>query len=122
MDNRKWMTVFRILALLLMLVIPVLAAEQVSAQADLDLLDGELSDADKDKLGNAMKPIVKIVWLLKFIGPIVAVVVLIVGGVTLIWVNKSEQVRADIKDKATRVIGGLMIIFGAPWLISILFG
>ena len=94
------------------------AIQVVSA---LDFDDGP-SHSDKLKFDQILKPVLKIYNLIKHLASAIAVIVLLIAGVTYIVSGSDPGKRDKAKSMAMYVIVGLVVIWAAPLIVDFIVG
>ena len=103
----------KILLLLLILSIPAVFAVD---------FDQDLSDEDKQTFDNILEPVMKIYNFIKYAASVLAVVFLVIAGVTFIMAGNDQAKREQAKTMATHIVIGLIIIWVAPLIVGYLVG
>ncbi len=103
----------KILLLLLILSIPAVFAVD---------FDQDLSDEDKQTFDNILEPVMKIYNFIKYAASVLAVVFLVIAGVTFIMAGNDQAKREQAKTMATYIVIGLIIIWVAPLIVGYLVG
>ena len=103
----------KILLLLLILSIPAVFAVD---------FDQDLSEEDKQTFDNILEPVMKIYNFIKYSASVLAVVFLVIAGVTFIMAGNDQAKREQAKTMATYIVIGLIIIWVAPLIVGYLVG
>jgi len=102
----------KMLLILFLLIIPYVLADSAS-------LNTTLSQEDKSKFDEILKPIFKIYNFIKYISTIVAAVFLLYAGIAYMTSGSDPKKRDQAKNIGGYVIIGLIIIWATPMIISL---
>ena len=81
-----------------------------------------ISEDDKQTFDQILTPVLKIYSLIKYISTAVAVIVLLIAGITYMTAGADPKKRDTAKHMATYVIVGLVVIWAAPLVVSFVTG
>lgn len=98
----------------LMLFVFSLGLQIVSA---VDFNNG-ISYSDKQKFDSILEPVLRIYNLIKYTASAIAVLVLVMAGVTYITSGSDPGKREKAKNMAMYVIIGLVVIWAAPLIVD----
>ncbi|HLC73885.1 MAG TPA: pilin [Candidatus Nanoarchaeia archaeon] len=90
------------------------------ALAESAPIDDEISPEDKAKFDQILEPIFKIYNFIKYIASVVAAIFLLYSGITYMTSGSDPKKRDQAKSTAAYVIIGLIIIWAAPLIVSLL--
>lgn len=82
----------------------------------------EPSASDKAKFDQILEPVLRIYNLIKYTATVIAVVVLLMAGVTYITSGSDPGKREKAKNMAMYVIIGLVVIWAAPLIVNFIVG
>ena len=84
-----------------------------------DITSGIMGEAKKANTGKVQELGGKIVGVIQAIGTVVAIVMLLVVGIT--YMTKSPEGKAEYKKSMGNYIVGALLIFGATTVVSLLY-
>lgn len=84
--------------------------------------DDDISSSDRAKFDEILEPVMKIYNLIKYIASAIAVIVLLIAGVTYIVSGSDPGKREKAKNMAMYVIVGLVVIWAAPLVVNFIVG
>ena len=82
----------------------------------------DISEEDKEKYDQVLEPITKIYNFVKYAATVIASLFLVFAGVTFITAGSDMNKRESAKTMATYVLVGLIVIWAAPYVVSIVSG
>ena len=83
-------------------------------------LDTDISSEDKAQFDEILTPVQKIYNFVKYISTVVAALYFVYAGIVYITSSNSPQKREQAKTTAGYVVIGLIVIWAAPFVISLL--
>lgn len=98
------------LLLLLLLLVPV------AFSAD------EISDEDKAKFDKILEPVTKIYNFVKYAATVIGSLFLVFSGFTFVTAGNDQHKRESAKTMAGYIVVGLIVIWIAPFLVSLVMG
>jgi len=108
----------RLVTYFLLFITPLATATTVRAEvADLDT---EVSDEDKAKFDEILEPVMKIYNLIKYAASVIAVIALLFAGINYMFSGNDIRKRDISKNMAAYVLVGLIVIWGAPFIVNLL--
>ena len=102
----------------LVLMASLMVAPLISAVS----FDDDISSSDQATFDQILEPVMKIYNLVKYSASVLAVVVLLFAGVTYMTAGGDPGKREKAKNMAMYVIIGLIVIWGAPLIVSFIVG
>jgi len=102
--------------LLAMLVIPLALADD-NQNADINT---QITPEEKAKFDEILEPVFKINNFIKYIATVVAGIFLLYAGITYMSSGNDPKKRDTAKNIAAYVVVGLIVIWAAPIVISLL--
>jgi len=84
--------------------------------------DQDISSEDQQTFDEILEPVMKIYNLVKYSATVLAVVVMLFAGVTYMTAGGDPGKREKAKNMAMYVIIGLIVIWGAPLIVSFIVG
>ncbi len=84
--------------------------------------DEDISSEDREKFDEILEPVLKIYNLIKYTASVIAVLVLLIAGVTYITSGSDPGKREKAKNMAMYVIIGLIVIWAAPLIVNFIVG
>lgn len=91
-----------------MLIMPIVSAQ----------FNGTISDEDKRTFNTILEPVLKIYNLVKYAATFIAVIMLVLAGVSYIMSGSDPKKRESSKHTIMYVFIGLAIIWAAPWFVQ----
>lgn len=105
--------IFVVLAIALFVAMPLVMAVDLNQQP---------SDADKATFDQILEPVMKIYNLIKYIASAIAGIALLGAGLIYMTSGADPKKRDNAKSTAMYVIIGLVVIWAAPFMISLIVG
>ena len=117
MKNEKlaWL---RFLAYFILFLTPLVTASSVRAESAS--LDTDISSEDKEKFDKILEPVVKIYNLIKYAASVIAVIAMLFAGINYMFSGNDMRKRDVSKNMAAYVLVGLVVIWGAPFVVNLL--
>lgn len=78
----------------------------------------DISSQDKETFDQILEPVTKIYNLVKYSASVLAVIVLLSGGITYMTAGSDPAKREQAKNVITYVIIGLIVIWVAPLMVN----
>jgi type IV secretory pathway VirB2 component (pilin) len=97
----------------ILLIAYIFAMQFVSAQ-----FNQTLSEEDKRTFDTILEPVLRIYNLIKYAATFVAVIMLVIAGVSYITSGSDPGKRESSKNTIMYVFIGLAIIWAAPWFVQ----
>jgi type IV secretory pathway VirB2 component (pilin) len=98
-----------LLIMLLLTALPVSAVEL-----------SQMTDSDKTAFDQILTPVTKIYNLVKYSSTVIAVIVLLISGIYYMLSGCDPKQRDNAKNMAMYVILGLLVIWAAPFIVSLI--
>ena len=114
-ENIQWL---RILMYFLILTLPLISAQ--SARAETASLDTEITAEEKEQFDQILSPVRKVYNLIKYSASVLAVLGLLFAGISYMFSGNDMRKRDTSKNMATYVVIGLVVIWGAPFVVNLL--
>ena len=95
----------------------ILILHLVSAQFN-GTFNGTISDQDRRTFNTILEPVLRIYNLIKYAATFIAVIVLVLAGVSYITSGSDPKKRESSKSTIMYVFIGLAIIWAAPWFVQ----
>jgi len=101
---------------LLPLMFLLLTVGQVSAQINFN----DPSASDKATFDKILEPVMKVYGLLKYGATAVAAIFLVIAGIS--WMASGDDIkkRDSAKGKVGLIIGGMAVIWAAPFIVNLI--
>ena len=97
----------------ILLIVYIFAIQFVSAQ-----FNQTLSEEDKRTFDTILEPVLRIYNLIKYAATFVAVIMLVIAGISYITSGSDPGKRESSKNTIMYVFIGLAIIWAAPWFVQ----
>jgi type IV secretory pathway VirB2 component (pilin) len=107
--NKKTLSIFGIVFLL-----SIFALNFISA---VDF-DDDISNSDKETFDEILEPIMKIYNLIKYSATVLAVILMLFGGITYMTAGSNPGKREQAKNIIMYVVIGLIVIWVAPLIVN----
>ena len=85
-------------------------------------LDQEISSEDKAQFDQMLVPVMKIYNFIKYAASVIAVIALLIAGISYMFSSNDIKRRDSSKNMAAYILIGLVIIWGAPVAVNMLIG
>src|SRR3989338_11557347 len=86
--------------------------------ADTSAINQSIAPADKAKFDDILKPVMKIYNFVKYISSVVAGIFLLYAGIAYMSSGNDPRKIDEAKNIAMYVIIGMIIIWGAPYIVG----
>ncbi len=78
----------------------------------------DISDSDKETFDEILEPVMKIYNLVKYSASVLAVIILLFGGITYMTAGSNPAKREQAKNVIMYVVIGLIVIWVAPLIVN----
>ncbi|MBM3206851.1 MAG: hypothetical protein FJZ43_04505 [Candidatus Staskawiczbacteria bacterium] len=97
----------------LLLIAYIFAIQVVSAQ-----FNGTITQEEQQTFNTILEPVIRIYNLIKYAATFIAVIMLVIAGVSYITSGSDPGKRESSKNTIMYVFIGLAIIWAAPWFVQ----
>ena len=80
--------------------------------------DDDISNSDKETFDEILEPVMKIYNLVKYSASVLAVIILLFGGITYMIAGSNPAKREQAKNVIMYVVIGLIVIWVAPLMVN----
>ena len=80
--------------------------------------DDDISSSDKETFDEILEPVMKIYNLVKYSASVLAVIILLFGGITYMTAGSNPAKREQAKNVVMYVVIGLIVIWVAPLVVN----
>lgn len=84
----------------------------------LPLVVSELNADEKESVDNILKPVYKIYDLLRYSATVIAILMMLVSGLSYMISASDPMKRENAKNMIGYIVIGLIVIWGAPYLVK----
>jgi len=105
----KWIG---IMIVLLVIVTPLVCALDIPAP----------TEDEKTQFKELLEPVFRVYNLIKYVASVIAMVALLIAGITYMTSGADPKKRDQAKQMATYVVIGLFVIWAAPLLVNFIVG
>nr|MBA4405298.1 hypothetical protein [Nanoarchaeum sp.] len=88
--------------------------------AETSPIDDEIDPEDRERFDQILQPVMKIYNFVKYISSVIAGIFLLYAGICYMTSGSDPKKRDQAKNIAAYVVIGLIIIWGAPIIVSLL--
>jgi len=84
--------------------------------------DDDISAEDQETFDQILEPVMKVYNLIKYAATVIAVIVLLIAGLTYMISGSNPGKREQAKSMAMYVVIGLIVIWAAPLIVNFIVG